>query len=372
MGWWKADPVQAAEQPKIPNRPAPEPQVQAQAPSSTQPSCPVDSQTREIWLRQARQSQKTEQKPIPDHPSVSVASSTFTASPSQDCSSDRIDQSLASPSKSQSSASIPSTSRPLSTDRVISTIPRAFTQWDPPLSEREAAVMRQPNSESWAAAHQSGNWVYPSEAQFFQAVLRKHSPESLLPPEPTGNPSPPTRLQPNHKVKQPKPSPTDDLASTIPTIIPIHNAVNERAWSLIKDWEKSFDPVSSITDTQSPTNAAAKSSQIPPCTGPKLLSFRGLGSSTSSLSPKAWFNSLLGYTTPFDRHDWVVQRCDGTEVEYVIDFYTGSNSSGSSQGSSSAPRPGGGGNLNFYLDVRPKLNSMAGVKMNVGRWCGFG
>ena len=28
------------------------------------------------------------------------------------------------------------------------------------------------------------------------------------------------------------------------------------------------------------------------------------------------------YTPPFDRHDWVVDRC-GTEVRYIIDFYTG-------------------------------------------------
>ena len=370
MGWWKADPVQAAEQPNILNRPTPEPQTQA--PTTPAPSCPVDSQTREIWLRQARQSQKPEQQPI-IHPPVSVASSTFAASPSEDCSSDRIDQSVTRPSRSQASASIPSTSRVLSTDRVVSTIPRAFVQWDPPLSERELATSRTPNSETWAAAHQSGNWVYPSEAQFFQAVLRKHSPESLLPPETTGKPSPPTRLQPNNKPKRPKSSATDDLASTIPTIIPIHNAVNERAWSLIKDWEKSFDPVSPVSNTQdSPTAAGKPPQNPPPCTGPKLLSFRGLGSSTSSLSPKAWFNSLLGYTTPFDRHDWVVQRCDGSRIEYIIDFYTGSNSNDSSQKSSSGTRPSGGGNLNFYLDVRPKLNSMAGVKMNVGRWCGFG
>lgn len=29
---------------------------------------------------------------------------------------------------------------------------------------------------------------------------------------------------------------------------------------------------------------------------------------------------LLGGPAPFDRHDWVVDRC-GTEVRYVIDFY---------------------------------------------------
>ena len=34
-------------------------------------------------------------------------------------------------------------------------------------------------------------------------------------------------------------------------------------------------------------------------------------------------------------------------------------------------RSGGGGQLNFYLDVRPKMNSLEGIKMNVGRWVGW-
>ena len=30
---------------------------------------------------------------------------------------------------------------------------------------------------------------------------------------------------------------------------------------------------------------------------------------------------LLGHPLPFDRHDWTIQRADGTEVRYVIDYY---------------------------------------------------
>lgn len=74
------------------------------------------------------------------------------------------------------------------------------------------------------------------------------------------------------------------------------------------------------------------------------------------MSPKARFNTLLGYTAPFDRHDWVIDRC-GTKVEYVIDFYAGKQ----------GPQ---GGKPSFYLDVRPKLNSWEGVKMRAAR--GFG
>lgn len=75
------------------------------------------------------------------------------------------------------------------------------------------------------------------------------------------------------------------------------------------------------------------------------------------MSPKARFNTILGYTPPFDRHDWVVDRC-GTKIEYIIDFYAGKNE-------------GKAGKLNFYLDVRPKLNSWEGWKMRAVRAVGL-
>jgi cytochrome c heme-lyase len=75
------------------------------------------------------------------------------------------------------------------------------------------------------------------------------------------------------------------------------------------------------------------------------------------MTPKARLFTLLGYMPPFDRHDWVVDRC-GTKVEYVIDFYQG-RSDGSA-----------GGMPSFFLDVRPKLNSWEGVKMRANRLLG--
>ena len=74
------------------------------------------------------------------------------------------------------------------------------------------------------------------------------------------------------------------------------------------------------------------------------------------MTPTARVNTLLGYTPPFDRHDWVIDRC-GTRVEYVIDFYAG--------------RPQAQPGPSFYLDVRPKLNTWEGVKMRVARWAGL-
>jgi cytochrome c heme-lyase len=74
------------------------------------------------------------------------------------------------------------------------------------------------------------------------------------------------------------------------------------------------------------------------------------------MTPKARFNTLMGYTAPFDRHDWVIDRC-GKTVEYVIDFYPG--------------RDDGTGRLAFHLDVRPKLNTLEGWKMRGAKFVGL-
>ena len=56
--------------------------------------------------------------------------------------------------------------------------------------------------------------------------------------------------------------------------------------------------------------------------------------------------SAQGFSKPFDRHDWVVDRC-GTDVRYIIDFYHGAAPSG-------APAP-------MFLDVRPALDSFGAL-----------
>lgn len=56
------------------------------------------------------------------------------------------------------------------------------------------------------------------------------------------------------------------------------------------------------------------------------------------------------YAAPFDRHDWVVDRC-GVQTRYIIDFYTGHSQSTPSN------------NLSFYLDVRPAFDNWEGVRM---------
>jgi cytochrome c heme-lyase len=194
----------------------------------------------------------------------------------------------------------------LSTDREISTIPRALPSHTPAphTAEMEAAAPLPANSEM-DTGHDaaSGNWIYPSQEMFFNAMKRK-----------------------GHAA-----SPSD-----MSSIVPIHNAVNEKAWAEIKGWE------------------AGRGSEK--CGGPKLVSFLG---DSKKLTPKArWNNWVLGYAEPFDRHDWVVDRC-GKRIEYVIDFYKGKDLGD------------GMGPVSFYLDVRPKVNSWEGVRMRVERMVGL-
>lgn len=147
----------------------------------------------------------------------------------------------------------------------------------------------------------NSNWIYPSEKQFFDAMTRK-------------------KWNPN----------ADDMKA----VVPIHNVVNERTWNHILNWEH-----------------ANREEAEQKCGGIKLTSFKG---NPNKLTPRAWFRTnVLGMEKPFDRHDWVVDRC-GTEIEYVIDFYSGNET-----------------NPNVFLDVRPKLNSLEGIKLRLGRALGW-
>lgn len=283
----------------------------ASTPSAEPPAatCPVDHKTREVWLQQHRNS--------PHPPSGPAAEQTQT------------------PVKQQ---------RPLSTDREISNIPRAG---DPGVKASPESNKGSPSpyaSSEYTASHgypsnaesetgrdeASGNWIYPSEKQFFEALMRKgNTPQST--------------------------SSASELATSVASIIPIHNAVNERAWKQILDWEKkapSTDPGSGK------------------CGGPKLYSFRGLGVDPQFLSPRARVNGWLGYQHPFDRHDWVVERCGGERVEYVIDFYQGKTSGGNGNPAGLTGNAGPG-KLSFYLDVRPKLNTYEGWRMRFNRFVGL-
>lgn len=147
-------------------------------------------------------------------------------------------------------------------------------------------------------------WVYPSPQMFWNAMLRK-----------------------GWRWKDSDLQPAD-----MENIIRIHNANNELAWLEVLKWEAMH----------------AKE-----CGEPKLKSF---GGKAKDYSPRARFRHLLGYEYPFDRHDWIVDRC-GRSVRYVIDYY---------DGGSVDPK-----SYKFaLLDVRPAFDSPTAVwdRMKVCWW----
>ena len=284
--------------------------------------CPVDHKTRDTWIRQARatasttrendsqpvhaakQLDKAAAEPLSGRSRETHSSWSWSKSWASSWSGSR-NAAAASPTsaadtgsgttvESSSGSQLPSA---LGTDRVVSTIPRSSSP-----GPSSCPV----NHEQETGTSAGGNWMYPSEKMFFDAMKRKGHDSARV---------------------------TD-----MKTVVPIHNAVNERAWAEILEWEKPY---------VAPANAS--------CGGPRLHSFAGL---SESMTPKARLNTLLGYTAPFDRHDWIVDRC-GTKVEYVIDFYAGR--AGENRN----------GKVNFYLDVRPKLNSWEGIRMRAARTLGL-
>nr|DBA44770.1 TPA_exp: holocytochrome c synthase [Cyanoptyche gloeocystis] len=110
-----------------------------------------------------------------------------------------------------------------------------------------------------------GTWLYPSEQMFFHALKRKGKGEGIK---------------------------EEDMAA----VVAIHNGMNEKTWQEVMKWER------------------AHASE---CDDPTLLRFKGR---PFELSPKALLRRWLGGPVPFDRHDWIVDRC-GKEVRYIIDFY---------------------------------------------------
>ncbi|KAI8467996.1 MAG: cytochrome c/c1 heme lyase-domain-containing protein [Monoraphidium minutum] len=129
----------------------------------------------------------------------------------------------------------------------------------------------------------SETWVYPSPQMFFNALRRKGK---------------------GHDVRE------EDMDS----VVRAHNTMNEVTWKHVMDWEQLH------CDT---------------CRYPTLLKFQGR---PDDLSPLARLRSWLGGPLPFDRHDWVVDRC-GDEVRYVIDFYFDEDRAGTPEAFEVVARP---------------------------------
>lgn len=182
--------------------------------AAAETQCPVDHNSREAWLAQARAAQQATQQPSPSSPSSQPTKIESEQSSSSSGWGWRIPF-FSSSSSSSTTTTTPSTqtttSSPphppqkggnLGTDRVISSIPRSTG----PGATTSACPV---NHETETGADpKTGNWVYPSEKMFFDAMRRK-----------------------GHATQ----------AADMKTVVPIHNAVNERAWHEIREWERPYE-----------------------------------------------------------------------------------------------------------------------------------
>jgi len=172
-------------------------------------------------------------------------------------------------------------------------------------------------------------WTYPSPQMFWNALVRKGKAEGAT---------------------------EEDMA----VVVAIHNNMNENTWRKVCEWEALHAPPAAGT-------SAGADEETP---DPRLSRFLGR---PDDVSPKAWFKSLFGHPLPFDRHDWVIQRPDGTEVRYIIDYYhddAAARGNKIPQGLQDKEAV-----KSISVDVRPALDSVhavvdRGVRMPISRAAG--
>ncbi len=181
----------------------------------------------------------------------------------------------------------PGQSMELGTERTVSSIPKG---------EFTPEHQKKPDQTNAADT----KWVYPSHQQFYNAM----------------------------KIKG-----WDAREEDMQMVVAIHNAVNEKTWEHVCEWERVCSGSENV---------------------PRLVRFKGR---PQDLTPKARMRMLMGYSPPFDRHDWFVERDDGTQVRYVIDFYRGGGKGESSGATGPTPFHGG---KSIFLDVRPALDGPRG------------
>ncbi len=127
----------------------------------------------------------------------------------------------------------------------------------------------------------------------------------------------------------------------VDTVVAIHNNMNENTWKQVLEWEKLHDNNPGRADEDG--------------RAPKLLKFIGR---PDELSPKAKLKMLFGHPSPFDRHDWTVDR-GGTLVRYIIDYYHDE----SAVDKDAAPRSMADAHAmqSIKVEVRPALDSFSAI-----------
>lgn len=245
--------------------------------NSSAPACPVDHENMSKEQIAAFMSQAQQASPAPSSLPTEAAASENSSSASTpnlsgahgtvyDVYGQELDRANMMPTTPNQLPS-PGQQEPLSTDRVQSTIPKAV----------------RPDG-------QSETWTYPSPQMFYNSLHRKGKADGVQ-------------------------------ESDMPSVVAVHNQMNEQTWEKVLHWESKF--------------------HCDECKNPTLKRFLGR---PHDLSLAAFFRStFLGYPRPFDRHDWVVDRCGKEDVRYIIDYYFW-------EGRSPSP-------IEFH--VRPAVNSIS-------------
>lgn len=254
------------------------PFTSAPAPPTPAPAadkCPVDHSTRAAWLQ-------ANQGASPFHPSDQreAASTPATPAPVQTfirTATNTAQDSAATPPAqptSRDESYLSAFLGRLSNQREVSSIPRYESGSTPAVSpngEQTVTSSNHPGSTAPSDSHASSaapespdetHWVYPSEQQFFLAMMRKHAAKMYTP-------------------DMPPPKPED-----MKTIVPIHNAVNERAWGEVMKWERGQGGEA--------------------CGGVRLVSFKGR---PRDRTPKAWLNVALGSVPPPPALSYIPALC---------------------------------------------------------------
>ena len=232
----------------------------------------------------------------------------------------------------------------------------------PPAQEIPSECPMHASQQKSAPAAPTGEWVSecPSNAASANIKTDDIDPRNMMPP-PNQRPSPDQPfLLPTERVKSGIPKAGTEETWTYPSPQMFWNAMLRKGWRWKEEENMNPDTMDHIIKIHNKNNEDAwkevlkwEALHAAECGNPKLKSF---GGKAADFSPRARFRSLMGYQLPFDRHDWIVDRC-GKEVRYVIDYYD--------------VGPVDPGSHSFaVLDVRPALDSVEAVwdRMKVAWW----
>jgi len=155
-------------------------------------------------------------------------------------------------------------------------------------------------------------WLYPSEQMFYNALMRKGKGQGVRPED-------------------------------MDTVIAIHNGVNEKSWEEVLKYEKTLHN---------------------DCCDPRLMKFMGR---PDAISPLARFKStFMGYPKPFDRHDWILDRCGQKQQRYIIDYYY-VDDEGADQLEFDKEK-GFAKPKHVYIDARPALDDFGSIYDRAMYW----